>query len=1348
MCCPAARFFSLSMRLALAAALAALLYHSRGDSRSSSFPVDRGRSYELLITAPRLADLTKDTRLDVSVTNTDGLTLRKSLHPGDADWYMLLKPGKTGKVTVALPPEATSVKVSLTPLATGASKDSQLASSFHNTWQTAEPIELGRPVYASGDERPYIPRLASPAETFDQMLAGIHWYRLDYKGPGDRLVHFRVDLLDRDVPADVTIFTVANGTPVEYVRGRERFEPERSTNFHGLFAFAPRVLSPGTYHIRVMGNHPFYKLETDHYPVPPYTDPRQAVRTAMDYIVRKGDSWHSNIPREGGIALRHTSNLQETRLCIACHPTQFSTRGEFFALEAGYPVRARSSVQFLLERLYNNPRPIYGKTEASWARMIHAPGNVLSRVAYLTNKYDTLLTGDRREELYRGVASYLEMYWPGMTEPSHESNGNLPRISGFEVAMHNAMLFEDLHKRTGRGRYGELRQQIEQVIVGGKPDDVLDLCWKIDALVWLGPKKYAGEIRRLAGDLLAHRQADGRWAMPFGLEEVQYDFARQKKVVKPIPLRAGMSGPAASDFQTWHAIYALARAGFTLEDRRLKQAFDLALSRQTPSGAWQGNPEYKNFDTPFRDTQYALMAIATLFPGPLSHGGTKRQNGAFGWDQGAALPATFDKRDSAAVVAALDRHWDRPQPAVVSRIRSLLDSPHVIVRAQAAVALGRFADADSAAGLGSRLGDSSKLVQRAAAWSLRQIASRKGVPPAIETALRSPDDRTRWGALRIFNQHFRYLVANWQLGGHLIRIAGTDPVTANKLAASQALYQWWYWDASAGHRRAIEESLIAGLGRPEHPWVRRGFQEAYLGVLDDNVRYLYGSWIPRVKRPEDRAAIDAGHKAAVLEQATRFRNAMVSGNSLQREGLLRALFSHHVREGLPDVSAFVVPLPPTVHGSWVNGYKFSALFDPVTGGTAAFSRIGNDAEPPLFYRDSAPLVNEAILAALSDPDPKVIASALGALKALRGINVEAAVANRVVAQLAGGHGSVRPIAAEIVKSQLKRASMNKELLDRLAGTGDALTLDALSGLETGPSPTAVSERLLRTASDDRAFPPLVALAGALGGEAPVREHVLKGLASKRPQAQRAALRWVLAQAGKVATPAEFPDRYGPFAVGGALSVIAGLDYSGGRHTAVLADVRRILLTGLRHPVHTIRAQALTTLRSVAPLHNDAEILTRVAELRKDAEKDVRASAVSFESSRLARAGTAGVRADDILDYFFFKEKVEPILFAKGPDGQACVQCHANHTILQLNDADEFGVITLTRSRANYAAAARMVDVKEPEASLLVNKPLAPLDDEGIGDSQSFTHGGGVRWSGQKQSTEYRTILQWIQGARL
>ncbi|MGH9673046.1 MAG: HEAT repeat domain-containing protein, partial [Bryobacteraceae bacterium] len=524
----------------------------------------------------------------------------------------------------------------------------------------------------------------------------------------------------------------------------------------------------------------------------------------------------------------------------------------------------------------------------------------------------------------------------------------------------------------------------------------LDLAWKLDARVTLDRTRHQPEIQKLAEEILRRQQPDGTWAMPFDMEEVQYDFARQRVNRRRVPVLEGQQGPRSSDFQTYHAIYALARAGVTMDDPRLKKAVELCLARQTPSGAWQGRPDYKNFDTPFRDTQYALMALSTLFPAGAP---------ARGWNPGFTPPsATFDESSEAALLATLDQYWEKPADPVAGRIRRLLQSPSPMVRYRAAVSLGRFADPNSLEPLAAKLGDPSKIVQRGAAWAVRQIVSRKPEArgPAIailRASLNSADARVRWGATRIFNQHFKYFSEEWSLGEELLRMASSEPVPAVRMAAIQALYQWWFWDRNAEHKAIIEDTLIAGLGKDAHPWVRRNLIEAYYQTLDDNVRYLYGSWIPRVKRAEDRAAIDGAHKQHVRLQAVRYRDSMARGNTLARDGLLRALHTFHVREGLGDVTPLAgAMLPETVAGSWVNGYKWAALYDPLTGGSGGAVSIGNDSEGPTFYSDSAPVMQEALLAALHDDSPQILAGVLRTLKFLR-LRIDAPLATRILARL-------------------------------------------------------------------------------------------------------------------------------------------------------------------------------------------------------------------------------------------------------------------------------------------------------------------------------------------------------------
>ena len=100
----------------------------------------------------------------------------------------------------------------------------------------------------------------------------------------------------------------------------------------------------------------------------------------MDFLINMGDSWLSNTPRRGAIALRTTMNHGDTKQCIACHPTQFTTRGYLTAVSHGYAPTQRPALEFITDRIYNNQRPLYGEPGADWVRVIYSARTVASRL--------------------------------------------------------------------------------------------------------------------------------------------------------------------------------------------------------------------------------------------------------------------------------------------------------------------------------------------------------------------------------------------------------------------------------------------------------------------------------------------------------------------------------------------------------------------------------------------------------------------------------------------------------------------------------------------------------------------------------------------------------------------------------------------------------------------------------------------------------------------------------------------------------------------------------------------------------------------------------------------------------
>src|SRR6185369_3861677 len=117
------------------------------------------------------------------------------------------------------------------------------------------------------------------------------------------------------------------------------------------------VVKPGkTYYVRVAANHPAWQLRTERQDLPPYRTAQQAVRVGSSYLVRLGDAWHANTPRRGAVALRNTMPHAETQGCISCHATQFTARGYLTAVKNGYPATERPAIDFVVDRLRNNPR--------------------------------------------------------------------------------------------------------------------------------------------------------------------------------------------------------------------------------------------------------------------------------------------------------------------------------------------------------------------------------------------------------------------------------------------------------------------------------------------------------------------------------------------------------------------------------------------------------------------------------------------------------------------------------------------------------------------------------------------------------------------------------------------------------------------------------------------------------------------------------------------------------------------------------------------------------------------------------------------------------------------------------
>ncbi|MCW5965968.1 MAG: hypothetical protein KIT83_18155 [Bryobacterales bacterium] len=861
--------------------------------------LSRESQYSLLVSADSLAGLQDDARVAVQLVQGAVILAAKTLHTGDADFYTQFRVPSAGAAQLVIANHGAqgnyTLQVNRWPL-------SNLVRRGPNArWQDAMDIPLGGTVFASGDDTPYIPLPWAARAAVAEDPAHTHWYRFQFSGP-PRLVFFQVDLMERDnIPVNIGVYREQAGKLEEFFEGEDPVTLPHEVQALPGNKFTPRLLEePGAYYVAVRAAHPEYKLRTRVYNQPPYKDPKEAVRTALDYILGSGDSWHANTPRRGGTLSRVDAVHQETSLCVACHVTHFSQRAQLYATRQGYPVVQRQQLQFMTERFYQNPRPLYGFEEegAVWSRMISAAANVLGRMAHLLDLFEQQVSGERRGWFHDGVNEYLRLYYDGRDKlPGDETNGNTPLVSAQEVAWYAWASNKD-------GRLPEL-------VAKGEVKNLIDLCYQTLALAEMDPEHYRDKIAANAKRILSLQREDGQWAAPF------------------------KQGEPTVEFQTGHALWALHAAGIPAEHPQVAKSLAYLLSRQQRWGGWLDPLQsYENFRTPFRETQMAVLALSAYYPnGPRARG----------WD---ATPPERLATNPTTLLRQLDEVWSEGSPALLQDIHEAAESNDALIRQAAIEALGRLAIAPRP----EALGDPSKLVQRTAAWATRQALTRNGAAPraALQASLASSDDRIRWGAVRAFHTHLKVL-AEEQLFADALLARMEDPVPSIRMEAAKALWQLWFWNASDAVRSPIEDAFLARLGKETHPWVQQNLRHGIYNLADENIRYLYNNWVPGLARQEDRDRVIRGRLRVEARLAAKFAQTLESGSSNARKELLRALTEYPLRRAdIYDLQADLAHPAPPVYNRIGNDVEQITFFGPSAERFAqALSPLLDETDPEM-----------------------------------------------------------------------------------------------------------------------------------------------------------------------------------------------------------------------------------------------------------------------------------------------------------------------------------------------------------------------------------------------------------------
>src|SRR5580698_10209494 len=1388
------------------------LVHAGQSAASSSHiiklgTVRPGSLYAITVTVKDPAQLAANDAVRVTVSDAQGEIGSKWLHAADLDFYLTLRPRSEGAVTLSLtstsgahdPELVSTLRRMLQPSAAmpavlDAAKRGVIAAQPNDTWQSAQPFELGQTIFGSDDERPYA--ASSNEDGYAAMLKGFQWFRFTFREKEPRLVYFVLNVTDRDVPLDVDIFQAGKDSSgqadvVPFTTGEFVYQVEATQNYPGLYKFRTRILQPGQeYYVRVAANHPAYQLHTYEYPVPPYNDPHLAVRAGMDFLINMGDTWLSNTPRRGAVALRTVMQHSETQLCIACHPSQFTTRGYLRAVQNGYAPTQRASLEFITDRIYNNARPIYGEPGVNWVRIIYTARTEASRLPLIVHAFEQNVTHDPpRKNFDLPYAKFLKIHYKGVTVmPGNETDGCEPDVSPFEIALQSWQTFNLAYNETHDKDWLTERDHVETLAAPFEPKNMIDLSWKIQFLSGVNREKYAAQVNGLIDKLYEYETPEGRWPYPFD------------KSAKP------------ADFISYNAVLALAEAGRRPEtDEHLGRAVKAILAAQRPEGSWEGDPVYQGFNTPFRATQFAVMALSTLYPGT-----TKAKD----WDAAYSAPPTvLAKNDLPLLLQQLDQFWDLAPEPVLLQIRNVLaSSDQPLAREAAARALGHMADPGALPVLIKGLGDPAKMVQISSAYALRMVLSRRQNAAAegrrmLAAALASPDPRTRWGAARVFNQHFRDLTDDPNLLTALERTLN-DPVPYVRFEAAAGVWRWYYWQIDHPEvRRSTLEALATRLNTETDAMVRRGLQESIYDLLDENTGYL-SAWVRTSAQDEDKNRINTGYEAVVHDQAQVLAKVLRDGTPLGREGILTALWDFHIRHyalpqlksntvsiGLPAVLTKYIAGVPDLHrpGYEYPPYRETVDFKYDVKNGFFQTRMGNDSDLIHFFKSSGPELEDALLDCLKGADAPMKIEVLKA-----GSTLSAAGDARFALAALDLSEDASPEVRQTVRYVYEDGQRGVLNLDTPAAPDPRLVSRVVSILDHGnldsqavvlPLLAALPENsaweqqasiqeALRSMLEEKPRPKNYAQVldaassfASLMHEPQLQEQVLAGLHSFSPDVQRAALRVCFehflndpqsAPAVKSAfadlnasalgilmeeasNPQFLKRRLG--VAGGAVS--QDQDYLNGHPAALRAReplenpiVVDTVMASLLNAEANVSAAALDTLRKVKDVEKRPDFQAAMSTLQNSSNQRLKLIAASVLKGNKLGDALRDVEPGSVLDFRYFVTKVEPILAKPGPDGKACVFCHASHVIFKLEPPNAEGKFSDQDSKENYKYAMRVVDITNPDKSLIVIKPTRPTDSAGNVGDYLATHNGGQRWQGNESSDQYRTILEWIRGGRL
>ncbi len=1322
-----------------------------------------GETYEVSV-ALLAGDLRENERLAASFTGPSGHPIQKELHAGDPNFFFHYRPDRTGAAALSLYSTGRGrrplpARVSVIPLGVAAADRPAIEAEPNDSWQQANSLVLGRAVYGSADDVDYL-------DNRYEGRAGLDWFRIEFAEEQPRLVYFELDLLDRDISPNLKLYRLNEQTQSleYYIAGKDPMEIIHDRQEFRYSKFITRVLRRGTYFLQVNANHPHYVLRTTVYPVPPYQDVQQAVLAASHYIVNIGDAWFAQTPRNGDVYARRSLQHDATMRCTACHPTVFSTESMLVAKRHGYPISAKAQYQYLLDRIYNAPAPLYGLDGVYFLRFIGIALQAMGKQGGVAAEHEALVGGGmdeaQRAQRYTRWSNYVKHAWSHRRTvadlPDDEPNGVVPIDSSFGFALRDWRVLREQVRRTGDGEAAAAADNIRAILTSSasrqRVKNMQDRVLRLQAMLEMEREQHAGEIQSEIAELFRLQNPDGGWAD--GIKTVSSD------------------GTHSAEYLTGQIACVLMQAGLRPEtEPRLDKALRWLLARQKAFGGWfQTGDTGENFQTPMRETRYAVESLAKAFPRPFRPGWENRN----GQPARVPAPGTASLRET---LDALDSIWeldDAERDRLLPRIAQYLDSRHpALLRAISAACLARVGDERSVEPLARHLGDPVRMVSQAVAYALRRLGNRGIGMEAIARALRSPSPLVRRGATRVFAYQFYGMDTRLDLAGEFFPLLA-DPDLLTRLSASRTLTQWWYRTGDLALKKRIVEAVVARMAvEGEHAVMQQNLQHELYVLMDEHLPRSsinidrWSAYLAEPLKSRVRAGREQVERDVLLAPVFA---GLARGSAFQRRALLAAF------DGSPWRQRSYARYPYTA-ADIGNDREFLFLYQPPQSELdALFAHLFRVEDQPAARRQALQLgqffqvpsktesaeVKRAFLEALEHPDA-------GVRRAAREI---------LAKDLMFGANTSRPVPEEVLPL-LYRALESADTETRRAVVDLALRLPAVladSGaririretLESAQHRSAALEALKTDVLEDAEAATVLARAWDAETNPEARIRLLKLLESRegllkepRREALLRAAAPVVHRAAADESSLVREQAYRLMSAKPALRDEAllrrGLEDSSA--SVRLASLRALEVPEdmlLRLALDRDRAVRLETMKIVEKrgLARDQRLARRIRALSDDDDAEVRQNAL-----RLLRANgwdpsaldpDARLERESAPDFYFFKDKVNAFFYRAGLDGLACANCHATHDILRIVEPHpDKSPLTDEEVRINYRSALKVIDLKDIEQSLILRKPRSPYG-QGEASAESptgVTHVGGDRWT-NSDSGMYYTLVQWIRGARL